>query len=351
MAVSINSYLKWTKVFVMEFSSRELASSWRVSDPKIIKQVCQGLSYKTLSGKGLRPTKGSVVMRLSSRRETREYVFANPQVIFDIRKGQTFKTSEELNRILQIALYELHRRSPFGELLDWEEVTQRFRIGDEAQVRDLDSGKIFSVRRTGGYNHAEVEPIGERDSVIVKMLYGGQWSWKRRAVVVELNGLKIAGSLVGMPQGQDNIGDNDCDGSLGLFFPGRTVERNVNLSHLVMIWKAAGKTLEKLQGLSPEKTILVLFTFLDQGDRESVQKMIYSANTIQPVNLTNVVGITIIRLQKQNSSVYLVTTSVTLASGPYNCPRTVQVRFTKDENTGVYLACPDFLQLLLKPAR
>jgi len=79
--------------------------------------------------------------------------------------------------------------------------------------------------------------------------------------------------------------------------------------------------------------------------------MIYSPNTLQPVNLTNVVGITIKRLQKQSNLEYLVTASVTLASGPYNYPRTVKVRFIKDENTGVYLAYPDFLGVLLKPAR
>jgi len=82
-------------------------------------------------------------------------------------------------------------------------------------------------------------------------------------VVVELEGLKIAGSLVGMPQGQDNISGNSCKGSLGIFFPGRAAERSENLSNLVMIWKAAGKTMEKLKGLSPEETMLVLFTFVD----------------------------------------------------------------------------------------
>jgi len=351
MAVSMNYYLKWTRVYAMEFLSQDLASSWQVSDPKIIKQVSEELSSKTLSGKVPRPTKGIVVLRLSSRREAREYVFTNPQVIFDVKKGQAYKTSKELNRILQTALDELRHRSPFGELLDWEDVAQRLKIGDEAQVRDLDSGKSFSMRRTGGNNHAEIEPIDERDSVTIKMLYGGQWSWKRRAVVVELNGLKIAGSLVGMPQGHDNIGNNGCNGSLGIFFPGRAVERSNNLSNLVMIWKAAGKTLEKLQGMSPEKTLLVLFTFLDQSDREGVKQMIYSANSVQPVNITNVVGITIKRLQKQSNFVYIVTASVNLASGPYNYPRTVKVRFIKDENTGVYLAYPDFLGVLLKPAR
>jgi len=86
----------------------------------------------------------------------------NPHVIFDVKKGQAYKTPEELNRILQTTLDELRRRSPDGEILDWENVTQRFRTGDEAQVRDLDSGKISVCAGQGDTIMPELNRLASR---------------------------------------------------------------------------------------------------------------------------------------------------------------------------------------------
>lgn len=348
LAVAVNLYYDWTRVTVMEFSSRELASSWQVSDSEAIKQACRGLSRSTLSG-GARPNKDVIVLKLVSRREVRLYMFTTPDIVFDVKNGRSLKAAAQLSRILRVASDELRRRSPFGEMLDWGDVAERFGIGDEAMVKDSDSGKTFHVRRTGGYSHAEIEPLSTKDSAVVKSLYGGRWSWKRRAVVVETGGLKIAGSLVGTPHGTDEIADNDCYGSLGLYFSGRLMERHINLSHLVMIWKAAGRIEEELRGLTPEKTVMVLFTALDQADAKGLRQMVLPSAGNGEIDLTNVIGVTVTGIKKQTDLVYRVSVSLTLASGPYNCPRQVRVRLNKNENTGGYLADADFLGQLLKP--
>lgn len=74
-----------------------------------------------------------------------------------------------------------------------------FKIGKVASVYDIDTGSSFKVKRTYGYNHADVEPLTAKDSEIMKKIFGGQWSWKRRAVIVDVDGRKMAASLAGMP--------------------------------------------------------------------------------------------------------------------------------------------------------
>jgi hypothetical protein len=74
-----------------------------------------------------------------------------------------------------------------------------FKIGDTATVLDIDTGLSFKVKRTYGYNHSDTETLTSEDTAIMKRVYGGQWSWTRRAVIVTVNGTKIAASMAGMP--------------------------------------------------------------------------------------------------------------------------------------------------------
>jgi hypothetical protein len=83
--------------------------------------------------------------------------------------------------------------------LDWfKEVQYIWSIGTNAIVTDVDTGKSFELRRTYGYNHADVEPLTKKDSAIVKEIWNG-WSWERRAVIVNVGGKLLAGSMTAMP--------------------------------------------------------------------------------------------------------------------------------------------------------
>lgn len=83
--------------------------------------------------------------------------------------------------------------------LDWfSEVQYIFKRGDTAKVTDVDTGRSFMLKRTFGTNHADVEPLTKEDAGIIKDIWGG-WSWTRRAVVVEIDGYILAGSLSAMP--------------------------------------------------------------------------------------------------------------------------------------------------------
>ncbi len=71
------------------------------------------------------------------------------------------------------------------------------------RVIDIYSMKEYYVKRMGGYNHADVQAIDEKNTAIFKSIYGGTWSWARRPVWVEINGKFYAGSTNGMPHGFD----------------------------------------------------------------------------------------------------------------------------------------------------
>jgi hypothetical protein len=80
-----------------------------------------------------------------------------------------------------------------------------FARGDTAKVYDIKTGLSFNIKRTYGYNHADCETLTKADTEIMKKIYGGQWSWARRPVIVIVDGRKIAASMAGMPHaGLDN---------------------------------------------------------------------------------------------------------------------------------------------------
>lgn len=147
---------------------------------------------------------------------------------------------------------------------DWFKTAQYIFVkGMDAKITDCETGKVFYLRRTFGHNHADVEPLSKQDADIIKSVWGGKWSWTRRAVIVEVNGYILAGSLTAMPhagrddkpalavvsglsggygtgQNLDSIKNNGIDGHFCLHFKGsynhgKTV---VNKEHQAAVKKA-----------------------------------------------------------------------------------------------------------------
>ncbi|MDW7672404.1 MAG: peptidoglycan-binding protein, partial [Bacillota bacterium] len=62
------------------------------------------------------------------------------------------------------------------------------------------------VKRTYGTNHADVEALTKEDTGVMKQTAGGEWSWTRRPVIVEVHGVRIAASIALMPHaGRDDL--------------------------------------------------------------------------------------------------------------------------------------------------
>ncbi|MED1201668.1 hypothetical protein [Heyndrickxia acidicola] len=137
------------------------------------------------------------------------------------------------------------------ELLQWNEVDKIIPRNAIFTVIDIESKKSFQVQRRAGSRHADVQPLTVKDTKIMKSIYDGKWSWKRRAVLISVGNRLITGSMHGMPHGAGAL-QNDFPGHFCIHFAGSTTHktRKVDLSHQIMILKAAGKANDYLNSLS-----------------------------------------------------------------------------------------------------
>lgn len=123
-------------------------------------------------------------------------------------KTSTTKLSTTKTTVTKAAASTVSRGSidRYGYLIPWfGGVEDNWLRGMEAEVLDVETGLGFKVVRSYGSNHADCETLTAEDTAIMKGIFGGQWSWSRRAVIVKVNGRKIAASMAGMPHaGVDN---------------------------------------------------------------------------------------------------------------------------------------------------
>ena len=106
------------------------------------------------------------------------------------------------------------------EKLDWfHGGSSKIPKGATFKVKDIKTGKVFTVKRWSGANHIDAEPNSKDDTKTMKSIYG-HWSWKRRAVLVKYNGHVYAASMNGMPHGTQTISDNNFDGHFCIHFSG-----------------------------------------------------------------------------------------------------------------------------------
>src|SRR3954471_12861771 len=94
------------------------------------------------------------------------------------------------------------------DMLPWEKVYGILPKYSKFTVLDVETGKMFKVQRRAGSRHADVQPLTSKDTKIMKEIYGGKWSWKRRAIIVIHKDQWIAGSMHGMPHGAGVLANN-----------------------------------------------------------------------------------------------------------------------------------------------
>ena len=91
--------------------------------------------------------------------------------------------------------------------------------GATFKVKDIRTGKVFTVKRWSGCNHIDAEPASAGDTATMKSIYG-HWSWRRRAVLVKYNGHVYAASMNGMPHGTQTVSGNNFNGHFCIHFYG-----------------------------------------------------------------------------------------------------------------------------------
>lgn len=153
------------------------------------------------------------------------------------------------------------------DLLEWEEVDKLLPRYSKYTVLDLETGKKFNVQRRAGSHHADVQPLTVKDTKIMKKIYGGKWSWKRRAIIVISKNQRIAASMHGMPHGAGAL-KNNFPGHFCIHFYGSTTHRtnSMDLSHKLMILKAAGKLGDYLGSANPYEVIEAYIAGFKQQD-------------------------------------------------------------------------------------
>lgn len=175
--------------------------------------------------------------------------------VYDEAAGLALK-GEALDEATRQLTGELERRF-FGTPYPWNEVLARLPVGGKAEVRDLESGLRFQVYRHRGDAHADVEPLTPADADTLKAIYGGEWSWKRRAAILYLDGEQIAASMNGMPHGWGDLFDNEFVGHFCIHFEGSRVHTSwrEDPGHQLMVAKAAGLLVETLDASGPEALV------------------------------------------------------------------------------------------------
>jgi hypothetical protein len=183
-------------------------------------------------------------------------------------------------------LAEMLRGQYYGKLIDWSSARELVPRKSIFSITDVASGMSFRVQRRAGTDHADVQPLTKEDSRIMKEIYGGEWSWKRKAVLVHSNGQWIAASMNGMPHGGDGIPDNDFSGHFCVHFLGSTTHKSdePDVAHQLMIHKAAGEVRGYLDNASPA---LLADSFVEALDHDEPYLLAQVANGLSKEKLAD----------------------------------------------------------------
>ncbi|MBQ9942664.1 MAG: peptidoglycan-binding protein [Christensenellaceae bacterium] len=131
----------------------------------------------------------------------------------------------------------------YGELSSWEDIDKLFPVGDTVTVTDFNTLRTYRVTRTGGKNHADVQTVNAEAQSEFMKCFGGDYTWEKRAVLVEINGKKYAASIFGMPNANDKLKNGHMSGSVCLYFSGSTSDIGgiADAEHAANIIKAGGQ--------------------------------------------------------------------------------------------------------------
>lgn len=161
------------------------------------------------------------------------------------------------------------------EMLPWKQVNKLLPNKSKFTVIDVETGLHFRVQRRAGNKHADVQPLTREDTKIMKKVYNGKWSWKRRAIIVLSHDQMIAASMHGMPHGAGAL-VNGFPGHFCIHFAGSTTHKSgrADVSHEMMILKAAGKLEEYLQYADPYQVVNTFAVAVNQQDASMLDRVI-----------------------------------------------------------------------------
>lgn len=233
-------------------------TSLALRDRKLAKKILKSKEKKSSSAMPLT----DVTLTVGKRR----YSLDRKGNVYDLdRKMQVLLPVSDEKQLLRFA--GKARKKHYGALVPWAKVDEWLPRKSVFTVIDLETGKTFDVQRRAGSAHADVQPLTRADTKIMKAIYGGKWSWRRRAILVKTHGRRIAASMHGMPHGAGALA-NGFPGHFCIHFHESTTHRTkrVDPSHEIMIYKAAGKVDDFLERASPYEVANAFFVAVNNKD-------------------------------------------------------------------------------------
>ncbi|TKD71842.1 hypothetical protein [Pseudalkalibacillus hwajinpoensis] len=160
------------------------------------------------------------------------------------------------------------------KLINWEKVSEMIPRKAIFTIVDVESGKSFQVQRRAGSRHADIQPLTNKDTKVMKEIYP-EWSWKRRAAIAVVDGQMIAASMNGMPHGAGAL-DNGFNGHFCLHFLNSTTHGSPSPdpAHNLMVLKAAGKIDEYLSKQNPSELVDSLMIAINNTDTTVLRKIV-----------------------------------------------------------------------------
>ncbi|XXM71228.1 hypothetical protein ACQ0QQ_16155 [Lysinibacillus sphaericus] len=185
------------------------------------------------------------------------------------------------------------------EILPWQTVKDMIPNKSYFTIIDVQTGLSFDVQRRAGSKHADVQPLTNKDTEVMKKIYGGKWSWDRRAVLVQYNDFLIPGSMNGMPHGAGAL-QNGFPGHFCVHFYGSTTHKTPrpDFAHKLMILRAAGELNRYVYHMDPYESLKILEVAINQhdddllalilsdGNKSTAKKMIHEVKHIDITDLS-----------------------------------------------------------------
>nr|WP_295969745.1 hypothetical protein [uncultured Bacillus sp.] len=177
-----------------------------------------------------------------------------------ISSVQAFTPEDEANPISFIV-----------KILPWEKANHIIPNKAIFTIIDVETGMHFKVQRRAGRKHADVQPLSYEDTKIMKKIYNGKWSWRRKAILIIINDQMLAASMHGMPHGAGAL-KNGFPGHFCVHFYGSTTHGSgiEDFSHKMMILQAGGKLEEYLNEIEPVQVVNVFETAVNQKDINTI---------------------------------------------------------------------------------
>lgn len=106
------------------------------------------------------------------------------------------------------------------EKLTWEKGKNVLKNNETASLYSIEKNIELNIKRLGGLNHMDVEPLTSEDTNKLLSIANGSFSWASHPMILKIDGKEIACSINTMPHGAQSISDNNYNGQFCLHLVG-----------------------------------------------------------------------------------------------------------------------------------